>query len=97
MSDHAYSDEEVLAELSELNGWEHENNCLNKTFRFPDFVKAFEWMTKVAAVAEEQQHHPDWKNVYNQVEVNLNTHDLGGKVGPKDFTLAKAMDEAYGK
>jgi 4a-hydroxytetrahydrobiopterin dehydratase len=73
--------------------WAIENNRLCKTFVFPDFKAAFGFMTRVAAVAEDMGHHPDWTNVYNRVEVRLNTHDAGGVVTDKDFALAEKMEE----
>ena len=76
--------------------WTHENNRLNKTFVFKDFVAAFGFMSRVALVAEKMDHHPDWKNVYNRVEISLNTHDAGNTVTDKDYQLAKAIDELAG-
>ncbi|MFL5753053.1 MAG: 4a-hydroxytetrahydrobiopterin dehydratase [Bacteroidia bacterium] len=72
--------------------WKEENNALVREFTFKDFKQAFAFMTKVAALAEEQQHHPDWSNVYNKVKIKLNTHDAGNKVTEKDIKLAEAID-----
>ena len=75
--------------------WVIENDRLCKTFTFPDFTAAFAFMTRVAAVADAMNHHPDWTNVYNRVEIRLNTHDAGGKVTDKDFALASKIEESY--
>jgi 4a-hydroxytetrahydrobiopterin dehydratase len=72
--------------------WKEENNTLQKTFKFKDFKEAFGFMTKVALVAEKMDHHPNWSNVYNKVEIQLTTHDAGNKVTEKDRKLAEAID-----
>ena len=72
--------------------WIEENNMLKKSFKFKDFQAAFAFMTRVAFLAEEHQHHPNWSNVYNKVEIELTTHDEGNKVTAKDRKLAKAID-----
>ena len=73
--------------------WKEENNKLTQTFKFKNFVEAFGFMTKVALVAEKMSHHPEWKNVYNTVEITLTTHDEGNTITEKDRKLAKAIDE----
>ncbi len=73
--------------------WKEENNTLHRTFEFSDFVSAWGFMTKVAMLAEKMDHHPDWSNVYNKVNIKLNTHDAGDVVTDKDRKLAKAIDE----
>ncbi|MBL0049410.1 MAG: 4a-hydroxytetrahydrobiopterin dehydratase [Bacteroidetes bacterium] len=73
--------------------WKENKNSLNKTFTFKDFSEAFAFMTRVALIAEKMNHHPNWKNVYNKVEINLNTHDAGDVVTDKDRKLAKAIDK----
>lgn len=70
--------------------WREEDNALHGTFEFTDFKEAFAFMTKVAELAEEAQHHPDWSNSYNKVEIILTTHDAGG-VTEKDYELARAI------
>ena len=55
--------------------WKEENNTLSKTFKFANFIDAFAFMTRVALLAEKQDHHPNWSNVYNTVTINLTTHD----------------------
>jgi len=88
------SSEEVQNELSKVSGWTPRDLKLYRKFEFRDFKEAFEFMTKVAAEAEVLDHHPDWKNVYNRVEVELNTHDLGG-ISSLDFALAAKMDQIF--
>lgn len=72
--------------------WKEENNQLVRSFQFGDFKEAFAFMTKVAMLAEQQNHHPWWSNVYNRLEVRLNTHDAGDIVTEKDHKLAEAID-----
>ncbi|MCS7019972.1 MAG: 4a-hydroxytetrahydrobiopterin dehydratase [Cytophagales bacterium] len=72
--------------------WKEENNCLQKTFVFKDFVEAFGFMARVALIAEKMNHHPNWYNVYNRVEIRLSTHDAGNIITDKDRELAKAID-----
>ncbi|HUM47878.1 MAG TPA: 4a-hydroxytetrahydrobiopterin dehydratase [Chitinophagales bacterium] len=75
--------------------WKEEDNKLQRTFLFKDFVEAFGFMTKVALVAEKMNHHPYWLNVWNKVEFTLSTHDAGDVVTEKDRQLAKAIDKIY--
>jgi len=81
--------------LDELVGWseDSERDAIRKTFTFVDFNQAFAFMTKVALKAEQINHHPEWFNVYNRVDVTLATHDAGG-VTRKDIDLARFMDRA---
>ena len=72
--------------------WKEENNQLIQVFEFTNFIEAFAFMTKVAILAEKMDHHPNWSNVYNRVEIRLNTHDAGDVVTDKDRQLAKAID-----
>ncbi len=73
--------------------WKEQDNKLKRTFEFKDFSEAFAFMTRVALIAEKQNHHPWWSNVYNKVEMELNTHDAGDIVTEKDWKLAKAIDK----
>jgi 4a-hydroxytetrahydrobiopterin dehydratase len=72
--------------------WQEDENKLYRKFKFKDFSEAFAFMTRVAILAEKQDHHPFWSNVYNTVEIWLNTHDAGNIVTEKDYKLAKAID-----
>ncbi len=76
--------------------WKEEDNKLKKSFQFKDFTEAFAFMTKVALAAEKMNHHPWWSNVYNQVNIELNTHDAGNTVTDKDRKLAEKIDKFYG-
>ena len=69
-------------------------SAIQKTFEFKNFNAAFGFMTRVALVAEQMNHHPEWFNVYNRVDVTLSTHDAGG-VTEKDFKLAMKMDKFF--
>ena len=75
--------------------WKEENNQLVRTYEFSNFIEAFAFMTKVAILAEKMDHHPDWSNVYNQVEIRLSTHDAGDIVTDNDRNLAKAIDQLF--
>jgi len=72
--------------------WQEKNNSLYKKFDFKDFSEAFAFMTRVALAAEKMDHHPTWTNVYNKVEIWLNTHDAGDTVTEKDRKLANKID-----
>lgn len=81
--------------IAQLSGWSAVTgrDAIAKTFKFADFNAAFGFMARVALVAEKMDHHPEWSNVYNRVEVMLTTHDAGG-VTQKDVDLARFMDGA---
>ena len=72
--------------------WTEKNNKLFKSFEFKDFKEAFAFMTKVALVAEKMNHHPDWNNSYNKVDISLSSHDAGDTVTDKDRELAEKID-----
>ena len=75
--------------------WTEENNALQRIFKFKNFTQAFAFMTEVAFAAEKQNHHPNWSNVFNTVDIQLNTHDKGDIVTDKDHALAKAIDGIF--
>jgi len=81
--------------LATLKGWAEVQgrDAIHKSFKFADFTQAWGFMTKVALAAEKADHHPEWSNVYNKVEITLSTHDAGG-VSDKDVALAKVIDQA---
>lgn len=84
-------EQEIEDRLNELEGWTFSDNAIHTSFEFENFIEAFTLMTRIAFEAETQQHHPDWTNIYNQLEISLSTHDAGG-VTEKDFKLAKAIE-----
>lgn len=88
-----FSESEVDQALQDLQGWEKvpSEDAISKTFKFKDFKQAFGFMTQVAMRAEQMNHHPEWFNVYNRVEVKLTTHDADG-VTELDTKLARFMD-----
>lgn len=92
------SDDARKQALAELAGWEEIDggSAIGKAFRFADFGAAFAWMTGVAIAAEKSNHHPEWFNVYNRVDVKLTTHDAGG-VTEKDVALARKMNTLGGQ
>jgi 4a-hydroxytetrahydrobiopterin dehydratase len=87
----------AAAALAQLQGWSaaEGRDAIVKTFKFKDFNAAFGFMTRVALAAEKLDHHPEWFNVYNRVEVLLATHDVDG-VSELDVAMAKVMDAAAG-
>ena len=88
------TDERIREELSKLGGWNIKDGKLAKSFKFNNFVKAFGFMTQVAIEAEKMNHHPDWRNVYNSVEVNLVTHDASA-ITTHDIKLARTIDTIF--
>jgi 4a-hydroxytetrahydrobiopterin dehydratase len=86
------SEEQLGRALAELPGWSIAAGKLHREFRFPDFVRAFAFMSAVALVAEARNHHPEWFNVYGRVVVDLTTHDAGG-ITQNDLELARKMNE----
>jgi 4a-hydroxytetrahydrobiopterin dehydratase len=90
------SGNELERELSTLDGWRSEESHLVRVFLFRDFAEAFGWMASVALAAEAQDHHPNWTNVYNRVEVQLWSHDVGG-VTERDLRLARRMNALFAR
>ncbi len=86
-------EDERAAALDLLGEWDYDEarDAITRQFMFADFVEAFGFMTRVAILAEKADHHPEWSNVYNRVEVLLTTHDAGG-LSARDVALAKAID-----
>ena len=84
----------AAAAMTQLSGWRgaEGRDAIQKSYRFTDFNAAFAFMTRAALHAEKHDHHPEWFNVYNKVDVTLATHDAGG-VTDKDIALARFMDE----
>ena len=86
---------EIADQLKGLSGWAVADGKLHRQLTFKDFVDAFRFITGAAFEAERLQHHPEWSNVYNRVDVRLTTHDAGGLTG-RDFALAAELDAAAG-
>lgn len=89
------SELQVRAQLNELDGWEFHDDAIQTSFEFKDFKDAFSVMTRIAFEAEGMNHHPNWFNVYNRLDISLSTHDAGG-VTEKDFELARIIDNLVG-
>ena len=92
-----YTTTEAQQLLNSLNHeipdpWTLRDGKLHKTFRFPNFIDAFGFMTQVAMHAEKLNHHPEWRNVYNRVEIDLTTHEAGG-ISALDFELAEIIEQ----
>lgn len=92
-----FSPEEISEQLSGVSGWQksHGRDAIEKTFTFDDFNAAFGFMSRAALKAEAMNHHPEWFNVWNRVDVTLSTHDADG-LTKLDFELAAAMDDYAG-
>ena len=78
-------------------GWSEHADGLRRRFEFKNFADAWEFMSKVAVLAEAQDHHPDWSNSYNVVEITLCSHDAGRTVTSRDHRLAKSINEILGE
>ncbi|NML92492.1 4a-hydroxytetrahydrobiopterin dehydratase [Novosphingobium olei] len=87
------SQSEIETALADLSGWalREDGLAILKAFRFADFSEAFAFMSRVALEAEKTDHHPEWFNVYNRVDVTLTTHDAGG-ISARDLAMAAAME-----
>ena len=85
--------DEIRAGLEGLRGWTQVGEALRKDFRFGSFREAMSFMVRVAFEAEAMNHHPDWTNVYNRVEIRLNTHDAGDRITGKDLELARRIEK----
>lgn len=85
------SDSDIDHQLASLPKWRRSGKSITRSLTFNNFVDAFSFMTRVALLAEKANHHPDWSNVYNRVDIVLSTHDAGG-LTQKDFDLATAID-----
>ena len=91
MSISKVSDQQIQDFLNLHTDWELKDNKLHREYQFENFVKAFSFMNQVSVIAELQNHHPEWCNVYNKVVIDLTTHEAGG-ITVRDFTLAIEME-----
>jgi len=83
--------EEIEKAIQNLDGWEYNENAIHTKIEFKNFKETFSAMTRIAFEAEAQAHHPEWTNVYNQLEISLSTHDAGG-VTQKDIEMATTIE-----
>jgi 4a-hydroxytetrahydrobiopterin dehydratase len=92
------SDAERADALEDLDDWDYDEarDAITRRFTFRDFSEAFAFMTRVALLAEKADHHPEWSNVWNRVDVLLTTHDAGGLSG-RDIEMAQAIDALLGQ
>jgi 4a-hydroxytetrahydrobiopterin dehydratase len=88
--------EDITKNIKKIDGWtvKDDLSSIYKIFIFKGFKEAFSWMTLVSIEAEKLNHHPNWSNIYNKVEVNLSTHDISG-LSKKDFLMANYMDQKF--
>lgn len=84
------TESEISAAMARLVNWTYQDGKLRRSFKFSDFVHAWGFISRVALLAEKMDHHPEWTNVYNKVEIALSTHDAGG-VTKLDFELAEKI------
>ena len=86
------SESAIHENLVSLNGWELNDNGIEKSFEFKNFKEAFSAMTHIAIECEVENHHPEWSNVYNRLHMRFSTHDAGGLTA-LDFRLARVVEE----
>ncbi|GAA3527854.1 hypothetical protein GCM10022234_26330 [Aeromicrobium panaciterrae] len=86
-----FTDDEITAALASLPGWSADGDAITKTYEFADFRTALDFINRAAGPIEEMDHHPEWTNVYNRVDVRLSSHDAGG-VTDRDTRLATVLD-----
>lgn len=87
------NDEDRIAALNQVPQWTYDRDSggIRRTLTFGDFAQAFGFMTRIAILAEKADHHPEWFNVYNRVDIHLTTHDADG-LSQRDIAMAKAID-----
>lgn len=90
------STDKIERSLINLPGWSFQEDMIEKSFQFKNFKEAFSIMTRIAFECEQQNHHPNWENVYNNLTIKLNTHDAGG-VTQKDIDLAQTIESIVNK
>ncbi len=90
-----FTDAQIEEALDSLPGWSQEGEAIVRTYEFADFRAALDFMNRAAGPIEEQDHHPEWTNVYNRVDVRLTSHDVGGVTG-RDVQLARVLERVAG-
>ena len=85
------SDAQIAVSMGDVPGWSRVGDGIERRYTFADFTLAFAFMARVALLAEKADHHPEWSNVYNKVDIRLTTHDAGG-LSARDFALAREID-----
>lgn len=92
MAKQKLNDQEIQDALADLPSWEVKEGKLHKAYKFGSFAEAVGWMMSAAIHADKLDHHPEWTNVYNRVQVNLVTHDLDNSISNLDVELAQKME-----
>lgn len=90
-----FTDAQIEEALDSLPGWSQEGEALVKTYEFQDFRAALDFMRRAAGPIDEMDHHPEWTNVYNRVDIRLSSHDVGG-VTSRDVQLANVLERVAG-
>ena len=87
------SDPQIEKSLQTLTGWDRKENkhAIHQSFKFKDFKEAWDFMSKIAQLAEEMDHHPEWSNIYNRVDITLTTHDAKG-ISERDIKMAEVIN-----
>lgn len=86
------NDDQVDEALKEADGWSRDGDAIVKTYQFHDFAAAIDFMGRASMGIDQLDHHPEWTNVYDRVDVRLSSHDVGG-LTDRDFTLARLLDD----
>ncbi|MEJ7634045.1 4a-hydroxytetrahydrobiopterin dehydratase [Aeromicrobium sp.] len=85
------TDAQIEEALESLNGWSHDGDAIVKSFQLADFRAALDFMNRAAGPIEEMDHHPEWTNVYDRVDIRLSSHDVGG-ITDRDIRLATVLE-----
>lgn len=91
----AMTAQQITERLTSYDGWSTDGTAIEKRFEFDDFTAAMAFMAAAAPKIDELDHHPEWTNVYNRIDVRLSSHDAGG-VTDRDFALAQVLDGLAG-
>lgn len=91
----SFSDDQISDALDGLPGWSHDGDAIAKSFEFADFAAAIAFINRSCGPIDEMNHHPEWTNVYNRVDIRLTSHDAGG-VTDRDVQLARVLERVAG-